>query len=193
MCRNILCPTPENGKNASHFVTFLAVTRSLEWLSVQKYSIKKCTSSLNKRFSTDYHYWKNVILLDIHYIFSADSFMVQLNFILCFQPLWICIRKPSIIILSQLAWFACLNSDIASFCAFQRKAMSCNSVFRINIAHGHQRSSSHQNCISKLKLYTLHEKWNNENLKWFIGVTNCRETMELMESWGDRQIMGLVY
>lgn len=149
MCRNILSPALENEQKASYFVTFFPVTRFLELLSVQKYSIKKCSSSLNKKFSTDYHYWRNVILLDIQYIFSPDSFMVQLNFILSFLPLWICIRKPSIIILSQLAWFARLNSDIASFCAFQRKAMSCNSVFRINTAHGHQRSSLHQDCISK--------------------------------------------
>lgn len=134
------------------FCLYFSLMRFLELLSVQKYSIKKCSSSLNKKFSTDYQYWRNVILLDIQYIFSPDSFMVQLNFILSFLPLWICIRNPSIIILSQLAWFACLNSDIASFRAFQRKAMSCNSVFRINTAHGHPRSSLHQNFISKLKL-----------------------------------------
>lgn len=59
--------------------------------------------------------------------------------------------------------------------------MSCNSVFRINTAHGHQRSSLQQNCISELKLCALHEKGNNVILKWFIGVTNCRETIDLME------------
>lgn len=161
--------------------TFFSGMPLLGLFLIQKYNIKKCSSSLNKKFSIDYHYWRNATLLDIQYIFSPDSFMVQLNFILSFLPLWICIRKPTIIILSQLAWFGCLNSDIASFCAFQREAMGCNNVFRINTAFGHPRSSLQESCLSKLKLCASHEKWNNVILKCFIEITSWREAVELME------------